>query len=234
VSNVAPFPKAPILRSRAWFVRLLPLVWLLVSCAAIQDGTGRSVEITRETYTARGSTQGVVLLAVKWGRRWNCGGFENAELRSLEFHRLPVATSRVEPVANLTLEGPGRLVAPAAFVNYAVLLDPGEYALSGFRIKVAKAMTDVGYLTARPHELLKGGTPQAGTFIVGPGETVYIGNFFLDCQQGPTLWRYYTEGRRNFQLHLAEFKQQYPYLDVERTIYRLFKTDLLGRDYDLP
>ena len=164
------------------------LVALLASCASsIHDGTGLSSEVTAESFTQSRDLKGIVLLAVNWGRRWNCGGFENAELRSLSFDRLPVRQLADGKAADLTLEGPARLMALPAFINYALLVDPGEYASSEFNIKVARSVSDVRYWVAKRSELLKDGRPQGGSFTVAPGETVYIGNFFLDCYQRPSL-----------------------------------------------
>ena len=73
----------------------------------------------------------------------------------------------------------------------------------------------------------------SGTFRVGAGEIVYIGNFFLDCYKAPQLWRYYTEGMDNFKTHVAQYKHKYPFIAGEHVVYRLFETDTLGRPYTL-
>jgi hypothetical protein len=208
---------------------LVSLALLLSSCATTPQALdSSSPRLTASSYAEHRTTHGVVLVAIRWSRQWSCGGFENAELRSLAFRRLPRRGTPSEST-DQTFEAPGALAAPRDFVNYAVLLEAGEYALTGFRIKVAKSTVDVDYLTAWG-ELMKDG----GSFTVSASETVYIGNFFLDCHVGPTLWRFYTEGRANFQHHLAEFKRQYPYLDVEAATYRLFRTNSFGNAYELP
>src|SRR5262245_22259743 len=119
----------------------------------------------------------------EWGRRWNCGGFENAEPRSFSFDRIPGT-------------------------------------LSAFNIKVARSVSDVGSWLAKRSELLKDGRPQGGSFKVAAGEIVCIGNFFLDCHQRSNLWRYYTEGSENFQVHVAQFKQKYLFLALYRLAFR--------------
>ena len=73
-----------------------------------------------------------------------------------------------------------------------------------------------------------------GTFTVKAGELVYIGHFGLDCYKEPTIWRYYPEGREGFDSYKQVIKKQYPFLDVDKMEFRLFKTSKLGRDYELP
>jgi len=47
------------------------------------------------------------------------------------------------------------------------------------------------------------------------------------------LWRYYTQGKENFQKHLTQYKAEYPFLDISSVQYRLFETSALGRSYEL-
>jgi hypothetical protein len=201
--------------------------------ASILDASGASSEATAESVERYRGTRGVVLLDVNWGRRWRCGSFENAELRRLSFDRLPLTKSSDDTVADLTLEEAPSLFTRSTFVNYAVIVEPGEYVLTGFDIKVARSVSDVAHWVAKRSELWKDGRALAGTFKVAPGETVYIGNFFLDCYQHPQPWRYYTEGAANFKAHLGQYKEKYPFLDTDAVAYRLFETTSLGRPYDL-
>lgn len=78
------------------------------------------------------------------------------------------------------------------------------------------------------------GKSLGGTFDVGAGEAVYLGHFYLDCSQQPILWRYYPEGRDEFNGYLASLKKIYPALDVEKVVFRLFQTKEFGQDYKLP
>ncbi len=192
------------------------------------------VALTKEAYRERIQTSGVVLLDVNWGRHWNCGGFENAELRKIEFDRLPATKSGDADKADFILEGPPRLLTKPTFLNYGFILPPGDYALSGYDIKVARSVTDVGHLIAKRSELIKNGQPDGGTFTVRAGEVVYLGNFYLDCQQRPMLWRYYVEGAANFQKQVGEYQRKFPFIEPQRIRYRLFKSKLFGLDYDLP
>jgi hypothetical protein len=132
------------------------------------------------------------------------------------------------------VEGPSRLTRSLRFLNYAFILPPGEYALSGVSIKVARSISEVGYLKAKRSDLIKDGKPDGGSFTVAAGEIVFIGNFFLDCQTGPMLWRYYPERQEDFQKQVAEYRAKFPFLEAERFRYRLFKTKYFGTDHELP
>jgi hypothetical protein len=210
---------------------LVACLGLLASCAGpVRNETGMASEARAESYAQGRAAKGVVLLDVNWGRRWACGTFENAQLGILGFDRMPVRDLSEDRSADLVLEVPSRLTARPVFVPYALIVEPGEYALSGFLIKVAKSMSDVSYWVAKRGDLMKGGEARGGSFKVDPGETVYIGNFFLDCEGAPKPWRYYTESD-NFPAHLAQYKQKYPFLEVDRVTYRLFETTKLGMPY---
>ena len=152
------------------------------------------------------------------------------------FDRLPLADGTGDGTPEVFLDGPPRLLKDPVFVNYALLLEPGEYALSSFDVKVcwSSRPMNIDHFIAKRSDLIEGGYPKAGSFEVLPGEIVYIGNFWLDCYHEPMIWRYYTEGREGFRKHMAEIKQQYPFLDVDNAEYRLFSTTTMGQDYELP
>jgi len=77
--------------------------------------------------------------------------------------------------------------------------------------------------------LFRNDIAHGGTFTVAAGETVYIGNFFVDCTLNmPILWRYYTE-QTHWPSHLRDYKAKYPFLDLTDIDYRLFDTDVYGR-----
>lgn len=124
-------------------------------------------------------------------------------------------------------------MADPVFINYAYSLEPGEYAVSAFSIKVADSMSKVGFLTAQRDKLYAGGKPIGGTFTVKPGETVFIGNFYLDCAYGPTLWRYYSDGKEAFDAQVKEYAKRFPFLELNDVQFRLFKTKVFGNDYEL-
>ncbi len=194
----------------------------------------KTEQISRESYLHNKGDIGVVLMDINWGRRWGCGSHENAQLISLAFDKLPVESTNNEIQPSLVIHSPSRLMVDPVFINYAYALEPGVYAISAFSIKVANSASKVGFLTARRNNLYKDGQPIGGTFIVKPNETVFIGNFYLDCAYGPTLWRYYSDGKEAFQKQIQEYKSTYPFLDLSDVKFRLFKTKEFGIDYELP
>jgi hypothetical protein len=216
------------------FKLLIPLllVCFVTGCATMERGAVGS-EATVDGYAKSKEIKGVVIFAVNWGRRWNCGSFENAEIMSLGFDQLPLKSSINNTPSEIFLDGPPRLTKKPMFIDYALLLEPGEYALTSFDIKAARSVSDVGRFVATRSNLIKDGKPNAGFFQVKAGEIVYIGNFYLDCNQDPIIWRYYTEGRDAFLKHMSEVKQKYPFIDPASVNYRLFQTTTIGNTYEL-
>lgn len=226
-------PQHRVLTARIRPMALWLVCGLVGACAgSIKDESGATKQLSAKQYAEVKDTKALVLVAVNWARRWNCGGFENAELRSLSFDRLPAASLDQDRAADLTIEGPPRLATKPAFLNYAFTVEPGEYALSAFSIKVARSVSDVGVWQARRPELLKDGQPRAGSFKAGAGETVYIGNFWLDCAERPMPWRFYTD-KPSWPGHLKEYQQEFPFLASGTVIYRLFETSTMGNPYTL-
>jgi hypothetical protein len=201
-------------------------------------GSGASpiaiAEITEDIYHKSIATNAVVVFDVSWARKWKCGEYQNAELMKLEFDRLTGAPKALDAKADLIVEGPPRLLRTPLYIHYACLVTPGEYALSGISIKVARSIDDVGFLITKRSDLIVGGEAKGGTFKVAAGEIVYIGHFYLDCYYGPTLWRYYSQTKEHFQEQVGEYRAKYPFLEIERFRYRLFKTKYFGTDFDLP
>ena len=190
---------------------LAVFIFSLLACSATQPVKfNDSSLVTKESYLNAKETNGIVLLDVNWGRWWNCGGYENAQLVSLAFDKLPLNSTGNEAEPSLMLHSPSRIRVDPVFINYAYSLEPGEYALSAFSIKAAKSVSDVGYLTANRDQLYSDGKPIGGTFTVNPGEAVFIGNFYLDCAYGPTLWRYHSDGKEAFEEQVKEYAQKFP------------------------
>jgi hypothetical protein len=131
-----------------------------------------------------------------------------------------------------------RSIFPAAanspFVNYAFLVEPGEYLLSAFSVRVAKSVSKVGYSKAERGELVSAGTSKGGSFTVSVGEIVYIGHFALDCFQNPMPWRFYLDSQNDFASYLRDVQKESPGIDVDRAIFRLFKTTTMGHAFELP
>ena len=189
-------------------------------------------DVTAESYRTD-TTKGLVVLSALWGRSWKCGKFENGQLRSFGFDRLPSVTTADVATADVVIED-STYVGGGPATNYVLALDPGEYGLAMFAIRVASSTTDVRTVSVGRARLFEGGKPVGGTFTVQAGELVYIGHFGLDCYKEPTIWRYYLEGRGGFEHYKRLIKNQYPFLPVETMQMRLFKTSALGRDYVLP
>lgn len=193
-----------------------------------------AVEATQRGYADKGGAKGLVVLSVNWGRKWGCGGFQNASLRELSFDRLPTARQKDDEMGDLVLEPPLRLASRPDITDYVFLVEPGEYALSFCSIKVGRSESDVGYLRCGRSQLISDGRALGGSFTVKAGESVYIGEFFLECTGRPTLWRYYEENRDSFRSKMAAVRRRYPFLEVDKVQFRLFSTKIFGRPYDLP
>lgn len=207
---------------------------LLSACVSgfAPSGTARSAPLNAERYKTDKDSKAVVLMAINWARRWNCGGYDNAQLRMLAFDRLPINHPQADAAADLAIEGPPTLLTRPRFSNYALVVEPGEYALSGFDIKLAQSAKEVGHTRANRTHLIKEGKPLAGSFMAKPGQIVYIGNFWIDCTDPRMPWRFYTE-EEAWLSHLSEYQQQYPFLDTGVVVYNLFKTSVIGWPYEL-
>lgn len=192
-----------------------------------------AVPLTPQSYAAGAATKGVVLFAVRWDRRWKCAGFENAQLRLLAFDKLPTNRNSEDESADLAVADAPLVMTKPRFDDYAFVVEPGEYALVGLHIKAANSMTDVRLAKAGRDRLIKDGRADGGSFVVGPGEAIYIGHFYLDCYKEPTLWRYYPEDQEGFNGYLAGVAKQHPELDASKVQFRLFKTTYFGRDFEL-
>ena len=202
------------------------------SCTTVSNSKVAG-EATAQSYANSAATKGVVILSVNWGRHWGCGQYDNAQIMSLGFDRLPIqdASSRAE----VFLSGPGAgLFVDPVYLDYAILLEPGEYALTSFDIMAARTQFDVGHFVGNRSNLVENGKSKAGSFEVKAGEIVYIGHFWLDCYREPMPWRFYSSTREGFRWYLAQVKQKYPFIDVDKVTYRLFRTTSMGVDYELP
>lgn len=191
---------------------------------------------TRKAYEAAGgaaSGKGVVLISANWARRWKCGAFQNAQLQSLGFDRAGTGKSGSEPV-DLLLEDDSLLPASARFVNFAFIVEPGEYLFSSYRIKAAKSLSEVGAFASDRGTLITDDVSKAGSFRVSAGEVVYVGHFAVDCASAPMPWRFYPQDRAAFQSYLSGVAKEIGGLPVDRATFRLFKTEILGTDFELP
>ena len=185
------------------------------------------VSLSEATYK---SDLGVLIIQINWGRVWKCGQFENAQLQALTFTKSPINTPES---VSLDLETPSKLSVDNKFLPYAFVIQPGEYVLTAFDVKVARSVTDVAHITGSKDNLIKDGKPVGGTFTVNPGEIVYIGHFGLDCGAEPFLWRNYIQSREDFERYVAGFREKYPFINQVPVQYRLFSTQFLGNPFAL-
>lgn len=185
------------------------------------------VKLSADTYKP---DLGVLIIQINWGRVWKCGQFENAQLQALTFTKSPVDTPK--PVS-LDLETPSKLLVDNKFLPYAFIIQPGEYVLTGFDVKVARSVSDIAHIKGSKENLFKDGKPAGGTFTVNPGEIVYVGHFGLDCGAEPFLWRNYIDGRSDFERYVDGFRDKFPFVKHVPVQFRLFSTQLFGNPYTL-
>lgn len=204
-------------------------IFLLVLSAGLQA----QVTLSRKSFQELAASRGLVILHVNWGRYWKCGAFENAQLQRLTFRRI-AGDGTGTADADWELSPASVLLAKSSFQPYTVYLEPGRYALGGFRFKVTRSAADIQVAEPGPAELIVDGKPVAGSFTVAPGETVYVGHFGVDCDGEPTPWRFYIDGRAAFEEYVAGFRKQFPFMQEVPVTFRLFETSTLGNPYELP
>ena len=185
------------------------------------------VDLTEENFKP---DVGAIIIQLNWGRTWKCGMYENAQLEGLTFTRMPIDDPKA---ISLDVETPSKLFVDNKFVPYVFVVQPGEYVLTGFDVKIARSVKDVAHITGAQYSLMKDGKPVGGSFVVNPGEIVYVGHFGLDCGAEPFLWRYYINGRADFERYVAGFRQKYPFMKDVPVNFRLFSTQMFGGPYTL-
>lgn len=177
-------------------------------------------KLTRGNYEEYKNEKGVILYGVNWGRKWGCAGFDNAQLHNLIFSLIDSSSGNLSGEETV-LNNPAKMLSRNVSESYAIIVEPGEYALTGFDIKVARSQSDVSHIKA---DNLAG-----GSFKVNAGEIVYIGDFGLDCVGNePIPWRYYIQ-KEDFEGHVTGFKEKYKFIGDKQVIYRLFRTDKFGQ-----
>lgn len=184
-------------------------------------------KLTKKNYEVSKDEKAVVIYGVNWGRKWECAEFENAQLERLTFSRIDPQSNSLDG-ENIVLKTPSKLFVDNSSITYAIIVKPGEYALTGFDIKVAKSVSEVRHIIAESKHLFENGKPLGGTFKVDSGEIVYIGDFGLDCAYEPIPWRYYIQ-KEDFESYMAGFKKKYKFLADRQIIYRLFQTNEFGQ-----
>jgi hypothetical protein len=99
---------------------------------------------------------------------------------------------------------------------------------------VASSRTNIKVADVDSSKLIVGGKSLGGTFTVSAGEVVYIGHFGVDCHGEPTPWRFYVDGKEEFDRYIDGFHKRYPFTKDVPVTYRLFQTEHFGQPYDLP
>lgn len=179
-------------------------------------------KLTRGNYEEYKNEKGVILYGVNWTRKWGCAGLDNAQLHNLTFSLIDSLSGNLGG-EDIVLNNPAKMLARNVSESYAIIVEPGEYALTGFDIKVAKSQSDVSHIKARNKDLFENGRPIGGTFKVNAGEIVYIGDFGLDCAGAePIPWRYYIQ-KGDFDSYVGGFKEKYKFVGDKEVIYRLFQ-----------
>ena len=206
------------------FMRYAITIFGLLPCLAV---AAEPVDLSESTYKP---DLGVIMIQVNWGRTWKCGQYENAQLQALTFTKSPIDDAK--PVS-LELKTPSKSFVDNKFLLYAYVIQSGEYVLTAFDVKIARSSTDVGHILGSKDSLIKDGKPEGGSFTVNPGEIVYIGHFGLDCGAEPFLWRYYIDGREDFERYVGGFRERFPFVKDVPVQFRLFSTQLFGNPYSL-
>lgn len=206
------------------FLKILSTSFFILPLLTI---AAEPVSLSETTYKA---DLGVLIVQMNWGRQWKCGAFENAQLQALSFTQLPSAGGQAVSLEFIT---PSKLFVDNKFLPYAWVVQPGEYFLSGFDVKIARSARNVAHIQGNKDNLFKEDKPIGGSFTVNPGEIVYIGHFGLDCGAEPFLWRYYIDEPQEFERYIKGFREKFPFIKNRPVQYRLFSSELFGRPFSL-
>lgn len=207
----------------------------LTSCVSaispIQEKIKGVSEASVASYAKDGNSKGLVLLDVNWGRAEQCSSYDFAQIVSFSFDTMPLNNRTDKAKADLLIQTQDLVNVSPNFISYAILVEPGEYALSESVVKVKKNTLENYWVVSRKH-LFTGAKPagDGGSFKVKAGETVYIGSFGLACYETPMLWRYYVEAA-HFKNYLEDFANKYPFINPKNVKYRLFDTTNYGLPY---
>lgn len=200
----------------------------IVTCTLFIGSDSEAAELKRRDFRELADEMGVVLLDVNWGRSWNCGGYENAQLLLLRFEHELRDPDNHNDYSQIVLETPSRLFAAPTFRNYGFILEPGTYIFTEWGIRAAESLERVGSISATRNDLVDGTEVLGGSFHVGSGEVIYIGNLWIDCYDSPIPWRYFSELGPAFEAHAAEYLSEFKFLEDTLIQYRLMDTEIYG------
>jgi hypothetical protein len=200
----------------------------MVSSAHSDD----TLKLTKRNYQKHGAEKAVLLVNIDWSRIWGCGTTEYAQLRNLEFERVVEPLGLVKDGAKISLSGGGMLSSIPE--GYQLMVEPGDYALVGAEIRLSEGFRKGGGTLKMDKEtLVENGKPLGGGFTVNQGKIVYIGDFALDCQEGPIPWRYYLTKAEGFPEFVDYLLDRYPYLDSSAIEFRLFESKYFSQPYGM-
>lgn len=208
-------------------MRTLKTILIIIFLLSANEAFAGYDEFTKKNYERYKNEKAVIIYGVNWGRQWGCAGFENAQLQHLTFSRIDPKTNSLDG-EDIVLKTPSVLLAENISKPYIIIVNPGEYALTAFDVKIAESVDKVGHLQAKDKDLFKDGKAIGGTFKANPGEIVYIGDFGLDCAYEPIPWRYYVQ-KEDFERFTVGFRKKYKFIGDKQIIYRFFQTDMFGQ-----
>lgn len=206
------------------------LVLLVMALAAAGAAGEHGKELTEGRYADTDGQLGVILFEINWGRSWNCGDYENAQLQRLTFTARSETSGRFAGT-KLNFETPSRLFVDNVFTPMAIMVEPGTYALTGFDVKLARSMSEVSHYVGTEKELLPDGQPRGGKFSIVAGEIIYIGHFGLDCGEEVIPWRYYLTEQEDFVSFVDGFRELFPFAAANDVEFRLLETETIGARY---
>ena len=202
--------------------------------AGAQETSGFSVPFDAALFAQQAPVKGVVLMSADWSRHWGCGRYENAQLQFLAFDRNGVQKTSADGQWDVMIKDGSLLPSKKNYGNYAYIVEPGEYLLTGFRIKLGKSVSNVGNFYGDRKNMLENGKSKGGSFTVAAGEILYIGHFSLDCAKAPMPWRFYPQTRDDFDKYLDEVGEEYPGIEKNKVRFQLFETTIMGYPFSLP
>lgn len=209
--------------------KLLPFLFFLIFPLEVYASS--LVTLDEKTFEKYADEKAIIVLHINWGRMWGCAKVDNAQLVEMNFLRIERENS--EKREALVFESPSKAFPKDGFKPYELIVDPGVYALSGFRVRVAKSKSDIGYLQVDEGHLIKNGKAIGGNFTANKGEILYLGHIGLDCSLEPIPWRYYVEGKDQFEGYATELLEYFPYLKGRKLLFRLLETTKFGQPYSL-
>jgi len=99
-------------------------------------------KLTKRNYEESKNEKAVILYGVNWGRRWGCAGLDNAQLQNLTFSHIDSNLDRED----IALNNPAKLFSENSSESFAIIVNPGEYALIAYDIKIARTSAGASHI----------------------------------------------------------------------------------------